>query len=158
MSISIIKLDPLGQEKIRYSGEIIARQHNTISIQARWTLPTRDLGYTRFETGDHFTEYYYSDRCYNIFEITHADTTTLKGWYCNVTQPALFFADRIEQVDLFLDVWVDPTGHTLVLDEDEFAAATMLTEHQRNQAQQGLQHILALVEKRQEVFARLPSA
>jgi uncharacterized protein len=154
MSITVIKLDPLGQEKIRYSGEIITRTDNTISIHALWTNPNRDLGYTRFETRDRFTEYYYNDRWYNIFEIAQADTT-LKGWYCNVAEPAHFFSDRIEQVDLFLDVWVDPHGGTLVLDEDEFAATTMLTDQQRLRAQQGLQDILQLVAKRQEVFARL---
>jgi uncharacterized protein len=154
MPITVFKLDPFGQEKIRYTGEVITRQPDAIIIRASWTLPTRDLGYTRFEPGDQFTEYYYSDRYYNIFEITRTDGT-LKGWYCNVTEPAHIFADRLEQVDLFLDVWVDPRGQTLILDEDEFTAATMLTNSQRSQARQGLHDILQLVQERQGVFARL---
>jgi predicted RNA-binding protein associated with RNAse of E/G family len=154
MPITIFKLDPFGQEKIRYTGEVFARDPDHIVISASWTLPTRDLGYTRFEPGDHFTEYYYNNRWYNIFEVTSANGM-LKGWYCNVAEPAHIFSDRVEQVDLFLDVWVKPNGHTLILDEDEFTAATMLTDFQRSQAQQGLHDILQLVQERQEVFAHL---
>jgi protein associated with RNAse G/E len=156
MSIIVFKLDPFNQEKTRYTGEVIARYPDHIVVSATWTRPALDLGYTRFETGDAFTEYYYSSRWYNVFEITSAEGM-LKGWYCNVAEPAHIFSDRIEQIDLFLDVWVDPNGHTLILDEDEFAAATMLTDLQRTRARKALDDILRRVEARYEVFARITS-
>lgn len=151
--ITVIKQDPQGAEKIRYQGELLERLPTGIVIQAQWTLPTKELGYTRFEPGDIFTEYYYSDRWYNIFAILAVDGKR-KGWYCNVAQPATILAERIEQVDLLLDVWVDPEGEPLVLDEDEFAAA-MLSVEQRTGAQKGLQALLRLLERRSEAFAPL---
>jgi predicted RNA-binding protein associated with RNAse of E/G family len=157
---TVIKLDPQGHEKIRYQGEIVVRDTHSIVISARWTAAEHDLGYTRFESGDLFTEYYYTDRWYNIFDIANSDGMR-KGWYCNVTEPAHVYDDHeqsiIEQVDLCLDVWVKPDGQYLVLDEDEFAAAT-LTPAQRLGAQQGLQTLLTLLEKRQEPFSSLAAS
>jgi predicted RNA-binding protein associated with RNAse of E/G family len=115
-------------------------------------MAVKDLGYARFEPGDHFTEYYYRDHWFNIFEIASA-ADVLKGWYCNVTEPAQIYDDRIEQVDLFLDVWVQPTGETLVLDEDEFEVAmTLMSKEQRVGAQKGLQNLLQWVQERYRPF------
>ncbi len=154
--ITVVKQNPVGDAKIRYSGEIIEHLTNGVVIQASWTRPAHDLGYTVFETGDQFTEYYYTDRWYNIFAIARSDGTR-KGWYCNVAEPAHIYNDAIEQIDLLLDVWVDPQGEALVLDEDEFAADTTLTQAQRIGAQHGLQTLLQLIATRQEMFASLGS-
>ncbi len=151
---TVVKQNPVGDVKIRYSGEITKHLVNGVVIQASWTLPARDLEYTVFEPGDKFTEYYYTDRWYNIFEIAHSDGTR-KGWYCNVAEPAQIHDDEIEQIDLLLDVWVDPQGKALILDEDEFAADTTLTQEQRQGAQRGLQSLLQLLKTRQEMFASL---
>ena len=151
--ITLVKLDPLGNEKIRYQGELVQRLSQTMIIKAIWTRPALDLGYTRFEPDDRFTEYFYTDRWFNIFDIA-SSAGKRKGWYCNIAEPARIFADRIEQVDLLLDVWVSTTGEYLLLDEDEFAAA-MLSEMQRQGVRQGLQTLLHLVQSRQEAFADL---
>ena len=150
--VTVVKQNPVGDVKIRYSGEIVAHLTHGIVIQASWTLPTRDLGYTVFEPGDLFTEYYYTDRWYNIFDIAHSNGTH-KGWYCNVAEPASIYDDVIEQIDLLLDVWIDSQGNALVLDEDEFASDTTLTQEQRIGAQHGLQALLQLLASRQEMFA-----
>ena len=152
--ITIIKLDPAGREKIRYTGELVSRSDHELVVQAAWTLPARDLGYTRFEPGDLFTEYYYTDRWFNVFAISDQPGVR-KGWYCNITEPAQFFPDRVTQVDLYLDVWVDPSGAPLILDEDEFRAATNLTSDQRTMAQQALQALLTMITSRQAMFASL---
>lgn len=46
------------------------------------------------------------------------------GYYCDIATPPLFFEDRVEQTDLFLDLWVFPDlfRHQM-LDEDELEAA-----------------------------------
>ncbi len=152
--VTVVKQNPLGEAQIRYSGEIIERLAYGVVIHARWTAPKRDLGYTVFEPEDQFTEYYYTDRWYNIFDIICSDGTR-KGWYCNVAEPAHIHDEVIEQIDLLLDVWVDPQGKALILDEDEFAADTTLTQAQRIGAQHGLQALLQLLAARQEVFASL---
>lgn len=155
--ITVVKLNPQGVPKIQYAGELSKRMPNGVVISAIWRLSAKDLGYTRFEPGDHFTEYYFTDRWFNIFDIASADGER-KGWYCNMAQPATLTSGRIEQIDLLLDVWIDPRGVPLVLDEDEFASDTTMSEEQRAGAQQGLRDILRMVAEQEEpfVFTSLP--
>lgn len=152
--ITIIKQDHRGKEKIRYEGQVIRRSVDEIVIEAYWTLPTKDLGYTRFETGDRFIEYYWAKRWFNIFDIASSDGTR-KGWYCNIAEPAHIYSDHIEQIDLILDVWVTPEGETLMLDEDEFAAETTLSQEQLTGVEQGKQALLALLASRAEPFTSI---
>lgn len=149
--VIVVKLDPQGQEKIRYPAEILAHLENGIVLDAYWTLPRKDLGYTVFEPGDHFIEYYYTNRWFNIFAIATPEGKR-KGWYCNVAAPAQIGEECIEQIDLLLDVWVDPAGQPLILDEDEFAADGTLTAQQRQGAERGLQELLAAIAARNEPF------
>jgi hypothetical protein len=81
-----------------------------------------DLGFVVFEPGDYLDEYFYSDRWYNVYAL-HSPAGQLKGWYCNITRPAVFFLDTIESEDLELDLFVSPDRQTIMLlDEDEYAA------------------------------------
>ncbi len=142
--ITVVKQNPLGQTQIEYHGEQMRRSANELVLQARWTLPERDLGYTRFQLGDLFTEYYYANQWFNIFQISSADGR-LKGWYCNIAEPARFLDKRVEQIDLLLDVWVDPQGKTQILDEDEFAKETRLSDQQRQGALAALPILLGRI-------------
>lgn len=152
--VTIVKLNPRGQEKTHYSGDIVEQDAQHVVIQARWARKRHDLGYVVFEPGDRFTEYYYTHRWYNIFDIATSDSKR-KGWYCNVAEPAVIQAERIEQVDLLLDVWVGPDGSLLFLDEDEFAADTTLSNEQRRRAKEGMQALLRMIADRQEVFSNI---
>jgi uncharacterized protein len=154
--VTIVKLDPLGREKIRYSGRIHHYLPHGIVIIATWTLPDLNPGYTCFETGDQFVEYYYNNRWFNIFAIS-TPAGNLKGWYCNITEPAHITSDTITQIDLYLDLWVTPTGQTLLLDEDEFTATDLLSITQRQSALQGLDLLRHMIDQRQEVFATIKS-
>lgn len=149
--ITVVKQNPLGEVKIRYMGEIVERLSHGVIISARWQHAAKDLGYTRFEPGDQFIEYYYTDRWFNIFDISTSGGTR-KGWYCNIAEPASIYNDHIEQIDLLLDVWVNPEGNPLLLDEDEFEADTTLSEEQRNGARQGLHDLLELIAARKAPF------
>ena len=151
--ITVVKLSPRGETKIQYQGEVVEHLSHGVIIQAYWSHPTKNLGYVSFEPGDRFIEYYYTDRGYNIFDISSTQGVR-KGWYCNIAEPAILFEDRIEQVDLLLDVWVSPEGETLILDEDEFAADTTLTARQRNGARQALQELLQMIADQQEAFSK----
>jgi predicted RNA-binding protein associated with RNAse of E/G family len=64
----------------------------------------------------------YADRWYNVFELRSA-TGTLKGWYCNVTRPAIISAETIISEDLDLDLFVSADRDRMVrLDVEEFEA------------------------------------
>jgi predicted RNA-binding protein associated with RNAse of E/G family len=149
--ITVVKLNPRGEEKIRYPAQVLARLENGIILDAYWNSPPKDLGYTLFEPGDHFVEYFYTDRWFNIFAIATADGRR-KGWYCNVAAPAQIGEEFVEQVDLLLDVWVDFAGQPCILDEDEFAIDTTMSEQQRRGARQGLQELLAHIAEWREPF------
>jgi predicted RNA-binding protein associated with RNAse of E/G family len=127
--ITVRKLDLNGQPTFTYTGTVLARTATAVSLEAFFTRYARlDLGYTVFEQGDRFVEHFYSDRWYNIFEVYAIGTQRLRGWYCNLTRPAVIEDDQVSAVDLALDVWVDPEGKTQVLDEAEFAALPLAAD------------------------------
>jgi protein associated with RNAse G/E len=151
---TVIKLNSLGHEIIRYPATVQTRTANGIILNAIWQHKTRNLGYATFETGDNFVEYFYADRWYNIFAIA-TPTSQRKGWYCNIAMPASISDDHLSQIDLLLDVWINPLGGSLILDQDEFAADLTLSEAQRAGAQKGLHDLLSLLADRAGPFEEI---
>lgn len=154
-TITVTKLNSLGESKIQYQGEVLERSADGIIIQAVWKHPLKDLGYICFEPGDRFIEYYYTNRWFNIFDIADFHNKR-KGWYCNIAEPAEIHDDLINQKDLLLDVWVDPWGAPLLLDEDEFEFDTTLDEIQRQGAKQGLHELLQMIAAQIAPFSYIP--
>ena len=125
--VTIRKLDHAGSEVTAYPGQVLRRSDRAIVLRTGWSRAPLDVGFVVLEPGDRWTEYFYADRWYNIFEICASDGC-LKGWYCNVTRPARISADEVTAEDLALDLWVAPDGEMQVLDEDEFAALSLTPE------------------------------
>jgi uncharacterized protein len=150
-SLTVKKLNPHHEVIIAYDGVVLARTPETIVLEARFNRETLDLGYTVLEPHDRFVEHFFADRWYNIFEIHSVHDDHLKGWYCNIAQPATFNADTIEQIDLALDVWIDPDGSYRVLDQDEFAALD-LDRITRLRAQQAVGELIYLLYHRAAPF------
>ncbi|MER8044128.1 DUF402 domain-containing protein [Streptomyces sp. NPDC094032] len=125
-----IALVKAGRTKIRYPAELLADDGVRLTVRAPWAAEgVRDFGFVRFEPGDAFTEHYWRDRWYAVKEV-RSGAGTLKGWYCDVTRPAVVAADGSGLVveDLDLDLWVSADGaEVLRLDEDEFAASGLTT-------------------------------
>ena len=126
--VEVIKMNIAGAETWRYRGEVLARKPGEVLLQALFDREYGDLHGISLNRGDRFVEAYYSGRWYNIFEIYDRESGHLKGWYCNVTMPAVFQDGQISYVDLALDLLVYPDGSSLVLDEDEFAELTLSPE------------------------------
>ena len=147
------KVDHSGKIALTYEAKVEEWLADGVRLAAQWDRPAMELGYVTFETGDCFTEWYYSDRWYNIFEIA-SPCGTLKGWYCNAAAPASIEVDDLYCRDLILDLWVTPDGQTTTLDEDEFAT-TALDDASREGARAGLAELQRLVAGRQGPFARL---
>ena len=141
--VVIVKLNPQGAELWRYEGEVIERREDALVLEAFFDRDDRPFLDVTLKRGDRFVETYYAERWYNVFEIFDRDDGALKGWYCNVTRPAVFTDGRVEYVDLFLDLWVSVDGEQTVLDEDEFAAAE-LDDETRRAAGQALSELKAL--------------
>jgi predicted RNA-binding protein associated with RNAse of E/G family len=131
MMTVVHKNDHRGEKLLEYSGEIVGRGEGWLCLRAAYNNPDKDAGYVVFRRGDTFTEWYYSDRWYNVFALHDVSDGHFKGWYCNITRPAHLSDELITADDLALDVFVSPLRDILVLDEDEFDALELPPEEQR---------------------------
>ncbi|MFA3879191.1 DUF402 domain-containing protein [Streptomyces sp. MMCC 100] len=119
LSVALVKA---GRTKIRYAATLLHDDGTRLAVRAPWAGDgVRDFGFVRFEAGDVFTEYYWRDRWYSVKEVRTA-TGVLKGWYCDVTRPAVLTGTELVVEDLDLDLWRSADGTDVRrLDEDEFA-------------------------------------
>ncbi|MFD9334881.1 DUF402 domain-containing protein [Streptomyces sp. NPDC060028] len=119
LTVALVKA---GRTKIRYPADLVADTGSRISVRAPWAAEgVRDFGFVRFEPGDVFTEHFWRDRWYAVKEVRTGEGV-LKGWYCDVTRPAVVEDGVIVVEDLDLDLWVSADGTSVLrLDEDEFA-------------------------------------
>ncbi|MGW0997517.1 DUF402 domain-containing protein [Streptomyces sp. NPDC002523] len=113
-----------GRTKIRYPAELLGDDGTRVSVRAAWAGEgVRDFGFVRFEPGDVFTEHYWRDRWYAVKEVRDSNGT-VKGWYCDITRPAVASGSELLVEDLDLDLWRSADGTDVRrLDEDEFAAS-----------------------------------
>jgi hypothetical protein len=124
--ITVIKRNIAGEETWRYSGQLLKRTENMLVLEALFNLDDFPFMGVILKRGDLFREVFFINRWYNVFEIHDRDDGVLKGWYCNISRPAVLEAeDCISFVDLALDLWVAPDGVQTVVDEDEFEALDM---------------------------------
>ncbi len=117
--MKILKKNLAEEVTWQYEGAELSRDENSITIEAlfnRDDLPFQDIVLKR---NDRFVETFYTDKWYNVFEIYDRDDGKLKGWYCNITKPAVVEDGSVSYVDLALDLWVSADGKRTVLDEDE---------------------------------------
>ena len=149
--IRVQKLNHRGDVVFAYSGEIVARGETWVCLQAHFNRDDIDAGAVVFRRGDLMTEWFYSDRWYNIFRIQDVDDGRLKGWYCNVTRPTVITQNAVAAEDLALDVFVTPSGELVVWDEDEFAALD-LPPHDQAQAWAAVEALRREVKERRPPF------
>ncbi|NEB09550.1 DUF402 domain-containing protein [Streptomyces coelicoflavus] len=121
LSVVLVKA---GRTKIRYAAALLHDDGTRLTVRAPWAGDgVRDFGFVRFEAGDVFTEYYWRDRWYAVKEVRTA-AGVLKGWYCDVTRPAVLTGRELVVEDLDLDLWRSADGTDVRrLDEDEFAGS-----------------------------------
>ncbi len=119
-SIRVLKLDLKGQVTWQYEGRIVSVLPDGVVLEAYFNRPDMPFQDVVFKQNDRFIETYYTKRWYNIYEIHDRDDGKLKGWYCNVSRPAVLGPGTLSYVDLALDLWVSTSGKQTVLDRDEF--------------------------------------
>ncbi|MEW2511544.1 DUF402 domain-containing protein [Streptomyces sp. NPDC046870] len=146
-----------GRTKIRYPAELLGDDGDRIAVRAPWAgSEVRDFGFVRFEPGDVFTEYYWRDRWYSVKEVRAADGS-VKGWYCDITRPAVRSGTELVVEDLDLDLWRSADGRDVRrLDEDEFAASGLAeTDPQAASAAVAALDALEALAARPDGFAEL---
>ncbi len=124
-SITVHKRDASGRPATSYSGTVVSRDRSHLTVQATFTGNPVALGEATLEPGDQLVEHHFGDRWYNVFEIYGRDTGRLKGWYCNVTRPAVLDSEQVTADDLALDLWIEPGSQPVILDWDEFQSLAL---------------------------------
>ena len=153
-TVTVRKLSARGDVIFAYEGIIAEIFAGGARLDAEWTRSRMELGYTTFEPGDHFIEWFYTERWYNIMEVRER-TGALKGWYCNITWPAEITEDAVSYRDLTLDLWVAPDGAAQTLDMDEFEADADLSAEERTQALAALDELRAHLARGEAPFGAL---
>lgn len=148
---TVLKRDHCGTVVFQYQGTVVDRGEGWVCIQARVSFERADVGAFIIQRNDLMTEWFYTDRYYNVFRVQDGITGQLKGWYCNITRPAEIDDHHAAADDLALDVVVTPTGEVVLLDEDEFAALE-LSEPEQIAAWHAVDTIRRLVAARRMPF------
>ena len=154
--ITIVKCNHLGEPVWQYQGAVLRRREDWICITAIFNAKESDLGFVIFRQGDVFVEWFYTNRWYNVFRVEDGQTARLKGWYCNITRPAIITPDFISADDLALDLFVMPNGNIVLLDEAEFDALDLPTE-ERMEALNAVQTIRRAAAQREAPFHEILS-
>jgi hypothetical protein len=149
--ISVYKRDAFGNPVWDYEAEIVQRGETWICVAAFFDHDDVDTGVVTFRRGDRMTEWFYNDRWYNVFKLEDVEDHSLKGWYCNITYPAMITTDSVTWDDLALDVFVSPDYVVTLLDEDEFNALN-LSDHVRTAALAAVEALRQLVAQQQPPF------
>jgi predicted RNA-binding protein associated with RNAse of E/G family len=85
--------------------------------------PIRIAGAVVLETGSEVIWFTFPGAWHDI-GIFHRADGSFTGTYANILTPCVFEEGGVwRTTDLFLDLWIDPTGNLLVLDEDELEEA-----------------------------------
>ncbi len=135
--ITVIKKNTAGVETWRYNGRNLKSCDGGILLDAFFDREDIHFHGILLGKGDRFVEAYFSQRWFNIFEMRDREDDRIKGYYCNVTCPAVFSDRQIEYTDLALDLLFYPDGRSLLLDEDEFAELN-ISDQQREKALQAV--------------------
>ncbi|MEE2668879.1 MAG: DUF402 domain-containing protein [Gemmatimonadota bacterium] len=87
--------------------------------------PVRIAGEIVLETGSEVVWFTFPGAWHDI-GIFHRADGSFSGTYANILTPCSFEDAGIwRTTDLFLDIWIDPSGRLLTLDEDELGEAEM---------------------------------
>ena len=104
------------------------------------------------------TEYYWTDRWYNVFRFLEP-SGALRNFYCNVNSPAEYDGETLTFTDFDIDVLVRPDFSFTILDEDEFAVNAARFDYPSEifrRVREALAELVALIEARDFPFDASP--
>lgn len=124
MRVMVEKRALAGGQSALYSGTVMESPipEPWREIRCEWTMPSGEVAGVSLAVGDELREYFSPRHPYNAFAI-YSPEGDFKGWYGNVTWPALLEQreglSNVVWRDLFLDIVQTPDGKQAWLDEDE---------------------------------------
>lgn len=103
----------------RFETRLLARGPGWVAVHFDFTGTTHaHAGGFAIPAGSYTTGFFWRDRTYNLYHISHADGTPIADRF-DIVEGVHIHADGLEYNDLLLDLWVSPLGETHFEDEDE---------------------------------------
>lgn len=126
--LRVVKWSPAGEPVTSYQGWVIdaGSPNDWIAVRADWTTRLVEMNGLRFVPGDRLHEFFSPAHPFNVLSVWSPEGA-LRGWYANVTHPAMLDATTEPPTliwhDLFIDLIGLPDGAMAIRDEDELAAS-----------------------------------
>ncbi|HVF27447.1 MAG TPA: DUF402 domain-containing protein [Pyrinomonadaceae bacterium] len=134
----------------RWPARVARREGTLVVLDAVFEEEIRHPLLGTIVSGTISTEYYWSDRWYNVFRFLEP-SGELRNFYCNINSPAEFDGQVLSFTDFDIDVLVRPDFSFAILDEDEFAANAARLNYPAEvsrRAREALMELIALIEAR----------
>jgi predicted RNA-binding protein associated with RNAse of E/G family len=100
-----------------YPCDLLKRGSDYVILKYVSKQPGR-VGSVNFKAGSTTFAYYKTGMGYVIWKMLNPGKI-LKGYLFHICRDQQVQEDRVEYLDLLLDVWIDPAGQVTVLDRDE---------------------------------------
>ena len=139
-----------GSEHRRWPARIAKTQGPLLFLDAVYDEEIEHDLLGTISSGTISTEYYWLDRCYNVFRFSDSHGR-LKNFYCNVNQPPSFDGYVLSYIDLDIDVLVAPDFTYRILDVEDFEENAKRYAYPANvqaNARRALEELTALIESR----------
>lgn len=152
VTVCVRKYD--GTEHRRWQADIVERRESLIVLEGVFDGEVEHHLMGRILSGTRSVEYYWLDRCYNVFRLTE-QSGKFRSFYCNISTPAELANGVLTYVDLDIDVLVEPDFSYRVIDLDDFEANVIqqgYPEEIQRRAHESLSELIEMIEARQFPF------
>lgn len=142
-----------------WKARLVRRIDSLIVLEGAFEREVNHALLGRIEQGTISTEYYWTDRWYNVFRFREP-SGELRNYYCNINQPATFDGRTLSFIDLDIDVLVAPDLSYEILDRDEFTENARRFHYSPEvlaNAEAALKELLSLIEERAFPFSEFTS-
>lgn len=151
----------------KFNGEIrrswvcrlIANDRDHIIIEGVFDAAVDHPELGLIEKGTHSVEYFPMGKWFNVF-VFYSPNGSLRNFYCNISLPVEHHGDRLDVVDLDLDILIWPDGNMELLDEKDFFENCELLQYPEEVKQGALDAVAelrGLIDAREWIFSSLPS-
>lgn len=139
-----------GRVHRRWPARVARREETLVVLDAVFEEEIRHPLLGTIVSGTISTEYYWTDRWYNVFRFLEP-SGELRNFYGNINSPAEFDGETLSFTDFDIDVLVRPDFSFTILDEDEFAANALRLNYPAEvsrRVREALAELIALIEAR----------
>jgi len=152
ITVRVLKYD--GIEYRRWHARLMGQENSLLVLDAEFEYDVHHQTLGEIKRGTRTVEYYWLDRCYNVFRFLKAEGET-RLFYCNINLPPAFAGNTLSYVDLDIDILVRPDFSYQVLDLEEFAANAArygYPEKLKRQARAAVDELVSMIASRQFPF------